>query len=227
MPPNPPRSTPPTIVALRPITTPLSVGFLALAVASFVMSGLEVGWVDPLTQSHAIALALLGFAVPLQLGSAAFGFLTRDPVATAGLGLLGGSWLAVGTVMATSAEGAKSSALGLLLVSVAVGLMVPAIAGSATKLSAATVLMLAAARFVATGGYELGGGSGWKHLGAVLGFVTAAAALYTALALELEGALHRTVLPIGRRGAGREAMHGDFAQEVAGVEHEAGVRRQL
>jgi len=36
-----------------------------------------------------------------------------------------------------------------------------------------------------------------------------------------------SVLPIGRRGRAASAIQGGFADQLAGLEHEAGVRQQL
>lgn len=217
----------PAVVALRPLATPLSLGFLTLAAASFVVSGVELSWVDPVGQREAIALILIVFAAPLQLGSAVFGFLTRDAVAAAGIGLIGGTWLAVGVTMVATPPGSVSGGLGLLLVAAAVGLLVPAVAGSASKLLATGVLALVAVRFAVTGGYELSGSAGWQTAAGVVGLVTSAVALYAALAFELEAAHRHTVLPIGRHGVGRISLTGDFADQIEGVQHEPGVRREL
>jgi hypothetical protein len=48
-----------------------------------------------------------------------------------------------------------------------------------------------------------------------------------AWAAQLEDLTDRTVVPTGRRGLGRAALSRPYADQVRGVEHEAGVRRQL
>lgn len=63
--------------------------------------------------------------------------------------------------------------------------------------------------------------SGWWGLGLCL------VALYAALAFELEDTERRTILPVGRRGAGRRALRGGIADDLADLQHEAGVREQL
>lgn len=55
----------------------------------------------------------------------------------------------------------------------------------------------------------------------------AAAACYAAAGFEVEAAKRKTVLPLLRRGPGRQAVHGGLADQLDGVAHEAGVRRQL
>ena len=51
--------------------------------------------------------------------------------------------------------------------------------------------------------------------------------IYAAYAAEYEDVLKRPVLPLGRRGKGEQAIEGTYAQQVADVAHEPGVRQQL
>jgi len=57
--------------------------------------------------------------------------------------------------------------------------------------------------------------------------VLAATALYAGVAFELEDSRGATVLPTLRRTPGRAALAGSLADEIAGLQHEAGVRRTL
>jgi hypothetical protein len=75
-------STESTVVTLRPIGGPLPIGFLALAVGSFLFAGLRLHWISS-SQGHAVAVCLVVFVVPrgaLQLISAVFGLLARDVI---------------------------------------------------------------------------------------------------------------------------------------------------
>src|SRR5829696_3990791 len=63
-------------VVLRPIGSPLALGFVALAAATLVVSGLQLRWVQP-AEGGNVALILLGFVVPLQL--LAFGARLPSP----------------------------------------------------------------------------------------------------------------------------------------------------
>lgn len=114
----------------------------------------------------------------------------------------------------------------MVLLTAGAAMLVPAIAG-ATKLAAAGVMSLAALRFAVTGISEMTGSSSWSTLAGLVGLVLAAAASSSALGFELEDARHRTVLPLLRRGPGREAMEGEVADQLTGVAREAGVRQQL
>jgi uncharacterized protein len=203
-----------TRIVLRPIANPLPLGFLALAGGSLVVTGLQLDWLQP-AEGHNVALILLAFVFPLQLVTSVFGYLGRDVVAGTGMGLLSGIWLSVALVMLGAPPGSTSDALGLFLLIAAVAMCVPATAASAGKLVAAAVLSAAALRFAVTGIYELTAGETWKDIAGIVGLLPCVVGVYAALALTLEDARAKTVLPLGRR----EARVGRMP--------EAGVREQL
>lgn len=213
-------------VVVRPIANPLPVGFLALAVATFVVSGLELGWIGQ-DEKAQVALVLLGGVFPLQLLSAAFGFLSRDVAAPTAMGILAGTWFGVGAILLASPPGATSDTLGLLLLVSAIALLCPAVTAAAGKLVVAAVLAVTVLRFAVTGVYQLTDVSAWQTLAGVVGLAVAAVALYASLALALEDEKRRTVLPTFRRGAGRAAIAESLEAELGEVHHEAGVREQL
>jgi len=187
-------------IVLRPLASPLALGFLGLAGGTFTVSALNLGWVEP-TEGAKVALALVAFTVPLQFLAAVVGFLARDGVAATGMGLLSGIWLATALVLRDSEPGATSDALGFFLLVGAVAMLVPASAALGGKVVPALVLGTAALRFAVTGVYELSGSAGWETAAGIVGLVLAALAVYAAWAAELEDVLGRTVLPLGRRGA--------------------------
>jgi len=229
LPPAP--SSPPTVdrlarVVLRPIGSPLPLGFTALGGASVVLSGLQLQWF-PTSDAHQVALVILVFAVPLELLASVFGFLARDSVGGTGMGVLAGSWLVTGSLLLVAAPGSPSRVLGLLLLFVATALMVPTSAATLGKVAAAVVMFGAGARFALTGIYEFTGSTGWEHTSGWWGVGLCLVALYAAMAFEFEDTRRRTVFPVGRRGAGRRALTGDVGDDLADVRHEAGVREQL
>jgi uncharacterized protein len=212
-------------IVLRPIGTPLPLGFLALAVATLSFSALQLGWVPP-QQGRVVALSALLLTAPLQLLASVFGFLARDPVAGTGMGVLAGTWGLAGYVTLTSPPGSTSTALGIGLLAAGAGMLVPA-AAAAVKPVAAAVMGLAAVRFAVTGVFEITASPTWKTVAGVTGLVLAAVAYYAAFGFELEDAKRKTVLPLLRKGPARTALHGDVADQLDGVAHEAGVREQL
>jgi uncharacterized protein len=213
-------------IVLRPIGNPLPLGFLALAGGTLVVSGLQLGWLDTGESPH-VALILLAFVFPLQLLASVFGFLARDVVAGTGMGILAGSWLALALIQLTSAPGSTSDALGLFLLLAGAAMIVPAAAAAPAKAVPTAVLATAGARFALTGLYELTGSATWEDVAGIVGLLLCALGFYAALAMALEDARRQTVLPLGRRGPGRESVGGNFDEQLTRIEREAGVREQL
>ena len=213
-------------VVLRPVGSPLPLGFTALGGASIVLSGLQLQWL-PRSEAHQVGAAILLFAVPLELLAAVFGFLAHDSVGGTGMGVLAGTWLVTGTLLLMSPPGSSSRVLGLLLVFVAAALMVPTAAATSGKVAAAVVIFSAGVRFALTEVYELTGNTEWEHASGWWGVGVCLVALYAAMAFEIEDTRRRPVLPVGRRGAGRRALTGDLGDDLVEVRHEAGVREQL
>ncbi len=67
-----------TRVVLKPLATPLPLGFLALAVATIAFASVQLCWI-PQDQGRTVGLRVLVLTVPLQLLAAVMGFLARDP----------------------------------------------------------------------------------------------------------------------------------------------------
>jgi succinate-acetate transporter protein len=217
--------TPETRVVLRPLATPLPLGFLALGVATVAFATVQLSWI-PQAQGHTVALGVLVLTVPLQFLAAVMGFLARDPVAATGMGILSGTWAAACLATLTSPPGAASEGLGVILVCSAACLLVPA-AAARTKVIPALVILTSSARFAVTGIAEIDGGPTWMHAAGWVGLALAALSAYAALALELEGSESRTVLPLGRTGASKAALDGRLGDQVQNVATEPGVRQQL
>jgi uncharacterized protein len=215
----------PARVVLRPIGTPLPLGFLGLFVATLAFSALQLGWI-PEDQGRQVALAALGLTVPVQLVASVFGFLARDPVAGTGMGVLAGTWASVALATLASPPGSTSPGLGIVLVATGLAMLVPAAAGR-TKTVAATVMALSAVRFLVTGVAHLGGDAAWMTLAGWTGLLLAVVSLYAAAAFELEGTDRRQVLPLWRRGASADAVAGSGSEQLSDVVHEPGVRQQL
>lgn len=213
-------------VSLRPIGGPTSLGFYGLAAATFVVSGFQLGWVG-LAEGKKVALVLVGFAFIAQIVAAIFCFLARDGIAATAMSVLSLTWLVVGLVLHTSKPGATSGALGLFLLVSGVAMVLTSLTAALSKLVPAAVFGLAALRFFTTAGYELSGRRVWEQAAGVLGLLLFALALYAAWGAGLEDALGRTVLPLGRRGKGKAAVHGSLLEQVKDVSTRPGVREQL
>lgn len=113
----------PVTLVLRPISSPLPLGFLALFTGSVLLSAVQLRWI-PGTQSHFVAIGVLGIVVPLQLVSCVFGFLGRDPAFGTGMGVLSGTWAASGVSLLAAPPGQVEPALGVVLITAATALLV-------------------------------------------------------------------------------------------------------
>ncbi|MGH3503340.1 MAG: GPR1/FUN34/YaaH family transporter [Nocardioidaceae bacterium] len=213
-------------IMLRPIASPMSLGFLALGGATLVLSGQQLGWF-PVLETSSVAYCLMVFAFPLQFLASIFGFLSRDGVAATAMGVLATSWLVSGTILLVSPPGSTNAVLGLLLLFSGAALTIPAAAACMGKLVPALVLFVAAARFMLTGIYELTSQPSVQTAAGLVGLALLVLAWYAALALELEDLGRRTMLPVLRLGEGRAAVRGGESDQLAGIDHEAGVRQQL
>lgn len=215
-----------TRIVLRPLATPLPLGFLGLAMATVMFSAVQLGWIPP-AEGRVAALTALAATVPLQFLAAVVGFVARDPVAATGMGVLSGTWGVIGFTTLTSPPGAVSGGLGVFLLTAGMAMFIPSAAALGSKWAPAAVMGLAGVRFVVTGIYETTGSGSWKVAAGWVGILLAVVAFYAALATELEGAKQRTVLPVGRRGPGRAAVLGEGPLDPADLAEEAGVRPQL
>jgi succinate-acetate transporter protein len=213
-------------IFLRPLGNPLPLGFLALAGGTLLISGLQLDWLKT-ADGKQVALILAAFVFPLQLLASLLGFLARDVVAGTGMGVLSGTWLSIALVQLTSPAGTTSDALGLFLLLAAIAMLVPAAVAATGKLVAAAVLACTALRFATTGLYQLTASELWRDVAGIVGLVLCALAVYAAAAMALEDGTRRTVLPLGRRGLGEASLTAGFKEQVARIEHEAGVREQL
>lgn len=89
------------------------------------------------------------------------------------------------------------------------------------------VLTGASLRFFVTGIYQLTGAERWETAAGIVGLILAALALYAAYASGLEDSMKKTVLPMGRRSRGKQAVEGSLLEQLQNVRKEPGVRQQL
>ncbi|MFF4298519.1 GPR1/FUN34/YaaH family transporter [Streptomyces vinaceus] len=212
-----------TRITLRPIASPMPLGFFTVAIASVMTGCLQLGVLGP-ADRRAVALCVLpAFALQLLVSVLAFG--ARDVIAATLMGTFAGSWLAYALVMGSGAHGGPR-VLGIFnLAFLCFGALMAAV--TRPKRALWLVLVVYLPRWVATG---LGGltGTPWlTHTAGALGILVALVATYAAFALMLEDMRSEEVLPIGRSGPAHHAVHGDLAVQLRNIERQAGVRRTL
>lgn len=212
----------PAQLFLRPLGTPLPLGFVALVVATSVLSSFNLGWI-PVSEQHQVALVLMAFAFPLQAISTVLLFLARDAPSGAGIGVQSVTWLSLGLLLETGRPGSLSATAGILLFGAAAALLPSALTSCTSKLVPGLVMIGVALRYVLTGLYERLGTVGWDHAAGWEGIALAGLAIYAALASDLEGSFRRTILPMGRRDSLEQRLREQFPT----IEREPGVRQQL
>jgi uncharacterized protein len=212
-----------TRIILRPIGSPLPLGFFTVAIDNVVVSALQWG-VLPAADSQAVALIVLpAFIVQVIVGIIAIG--ARDSISGTLMLSFATTWLVDTLILFVHPSGA-AAALGIFYVTFAVFISFM-LASALLKRALAAVLVVAAPRFLVAGVADLSGSQALSQASAVLGFLLAAVAMYTAFALLLEDSRGHEVLPIGRQGAARQATHGALATELRDIERQPGVRRTL
>jgi succinate-acetate transporter protein len=221
--------TPQTTIArdiLRPLGSPLPLGFIGFAMGTLVFSGFELGWV-PATQGKQVAILMLGGIFPAQFVSALMAFLTRDTTGATVLALLSASWLGLGLVFLTLPPGGTSAAAGLYLVGLTGALIIFGLLAFMGKSLFGIAMLIAVPRYLLIGLYELNGNVGLEHASGIVGLVLAGVATYGGIALLVEDATQRTILPIGRRGHSRSSLEGELSNQLERLAREPGVRSQL
>jgi succinate-acetate transporter protein len=216
-------------VVVSPIATPLPLTFVGLLLATTILSGLELHWV-PQRDLHLTGWVLLAVPMPLQVIAAVFGFHGRSASAATGSSTLAAAWIGIALALINAPPGSPSPSrpVGMLAFAVAAALVVPAASDAfGGSLLPAATLGLAGVRFALTGIVAMTQSEAVREGTGVVGILVAAAALYSALALELEGSTQRTVLPTFRRVQSAMALNAPLEEQVARLEHEAGVRKNL
>jgi uncharacterized protein len=213
-------------VFVRPLGSPLVLGFFAFAIGMFMLGVQSLGWVRG-SEYDTVGFVLIAFVFPLELLASIVAFLTRDTLAATVLGLFSTSWLLLGIFLATSPPHELNHAAGFYLFvfsSTTLALAVVAIAG---KPLFALLLTLSTARAVLAGIHEFAGDQTLNGASGVVALVLCAIAVYGGLALLFEDVLQESRLPVFRRGAARSAMEGNLSEQLRRLEGEAGVRQQL
>lgn len=213
-------------VVVQPYGSSLPLGFFSFGVGMLVLGGIGLGWVHG-GDVRTAGILLAAFVFPLEFLSTAVAFLARDTASAASLGMFSTSWLALGLVHLTAEPGRRSAAVGLYLVMF--GLMVLALATASFygKPLLGVLLTIAAARSFLAAAWNLGAGHVLLKADGATAIAIAAFSLYGGLALLLEDAQRREVLPLLRIGAAKESLEGDLGSQLQRVETDPGVRRQL
>ncbi|MGW6416041.1 GPR1/FUN34/YaaH family transporter [Streptomyces sp. NPDC055055] len=212
-----------TRINLRPIASPMPLGFFTIAIASVMTGCLQLGLFDEAARTAVALTVLPAFVLQLVVSVLAFG--ARDVIAATLMAVFAGSWLPYALVMLTGAPDGLQ-VLGVFnLALLCFGALMTAV--TRPKRALWLVLAVSLPRWAATGMAGVTGAEWLTRTSGALGLVVALVAMYTAFALMLEDMRGEQVLPIGRSGPAHLAVEGDLAVQLRNLERQAGVRRTL
>lgn len=194
-----------TRIMLRPLGSPLPLGFLAFGTGILLLTAFDAHWI-PYSEQRLVAALALGFVVPLELLASIFGFLARDTAGGTAMGLFAASWIANALYFLLLPPDTPSHALAFLQGAIAVAALVLAIAALAAKPFFSLILALATARFALSCAHQLGVSGLIEPIATALGLALAAVSVYGSLALLLEDGKKHTVLPLFRTGKARAEL---------------------
>jgi succinate-acetate transporter protein len=221
---TPPHSQ--TTIFLRPVGSALPLGFFAFGIGMLILGCQAIGWI-PAPEQKQGGMILIAFVFPLELVAAVFAFLARDTLGATTLGLFATSWLTFGWLEYSSPSGATSVTTGVYLFGFAAAVLLLSTLSTLGKPFFSVLLLVAAVRMILAALYEVGAaGSSLYEVSGGLALALTALALYGAVALGLEDAHQREVLPLFRRGAAADSFAG-FEAQLERLEAEPGVRQQL
>ena len=211
-------------IVLRPIASGLPFGFFGLVVAATLVGAQAFGLL-PKSATIAVGLLLLPTAV-LQLVGGISALLGRDVIAATLMLVLSGAWLGTALMyLAHPNHGLETLAFWYFALSAVITCLIACATG---KLLLSLVPLTGLPTFLLTGIWLISGtGKGLGEAVGVLSLVLALAGLYAGLALLLEDAHRRTILPTLRRGPMKQAFTDGLSAQVENLEHEAGVRQYL
>jgi succinate-acetate transporter protein len=214
-----------TRIVLRPVGSPLPIGFFSFGVGMLLVGCLSIGWI-PAAEQKDVGMMLMAFVFPLELIATVIAFFARDTLGATTLGLFAASWLTIGWADLVSPPGKTSVALGIYFFGFGTVALMLALMSTLGKPFFTVLLLVAVTRMVLAGYYEIGARHGWATVSGGFAIALALLALYGGAALSLEDARHRELLPLFRRGAADEAFDG-FDAQLERLEAEPGVRQQL
>ena len=171
-------------------------------------------------------MLLISFVFPLELVATVFAFLARDTLGATTLGLFTTSWLALGWLNLSSTPGSTSVATGVYLFGFAAAVLLLAGPSTMGKPFFSVLLTVAATRMILSGLYEVGASKTLFEISGGFAIALTALAFYGGVALALEDAHQRELLPLFRRGQAAESFEG-FEAQLERLEAEPGVRPQL
>ena len=195
----------PAQVYLQPIAAPSVLGLFGFAGATFMVAANMAHWFGTANTDLYLAAFAATFGGLAQFAAGMWAFKARDSVATAAHGMWGAFWIAYGILQYSFLTGELHAPTGVafpalgywFIVLAAITWMCGWAASAESKAVAAVLYFLAAGSTLAAIAYLIGSEIA-QIIAAYLFIISAILAWYSASALMLEGAFHRSVLRTGK-----------------------------
>ncbi|HTU75127.1 MAG TPA: acetate uptake transporter [Trebonia sp.] len=212
-----------TRIVLRPIGSPLPLGFFTVAIDSVLVSCLQWG-IIPASHDRSVAMVVFP-AFIMQVIAGIFALVARDSIAATLMLSFATTWLVDTLIFWANPPGGHET-IGIFFIVFSAFLALIFIS-ALEKRALALVVGTAVPRFLVSGLAEVTASKPLAQAAAVLGLLLTAVALYTAFAFLWEDSRSQQLLPVGRLGPARAAVKGGLATELWGIERQPGVRRTL
>ena len=216
----------PVQIVLRPYASSFPLASLAFGVGNVLYSAFLLHWI-PAAETRVVALMLLAFVAPLELGPSVMAFLARDGGGATAFAIFGAAWVVQGLVLLGGQPSSISPAAGMFLSCLVLCLILLAVVTFKGKPLLGAVLVVAIVRTSGAAVVAFTGASWATPATAWCGLLLALLAFYAAVAFLEEDVTGRLSPLTFRTGEARSAMEGELKDQVATIEKEAGVRKQL
>ena len=216
----------PVQIVLRPYASSIPLASFAFGVGNVLYSAFSLHWI-PAAEARLVALMLLAFVAPLELGPSLMAFLARDSGGATAFAIFGSAWVVQGLALLGGPPPPTSAATGVFLICLAICLAMLAVVTFKGKPLLGTVLVVAIVRTSGAAAVAFTGAPWVTTATAWCGLLLALLAFYSALAFLEEDVTQRLSPLTFRTGEARSAMEGELRDQVSAIEKEAGVRKQL
>jgi uncharacterized protein len=132
-----------------------------------------------------------------------------------------------GSALLGAQPGQTNHAFGLFSLVFATVIALLAVMALAAKPFFSALLAGSLGVSISSGVWNFGGGNGWLTAAGWFAFAVGLLAFYGGIALGLEDAQQREVLPLFRRGGAKDAIEGGLHEQLERLANEPGVRQQL
>ena len=216
----------PVQIVLRPYASSIPLASLAFGVGNVLYSAFLLHWI-PSAETRLVALMLLAFVAPLELGPSLMAFLARDAGGATAFAIFGAAWAVQGLTLLGGPPPPTSPATGVFLLCLALCLVLLAVVTFKGKPLLGAVLVVAIVRTSGASIVAFTGHPWATPATAWCGLLLALLAFYSAVAFLEEDVTGRLSPLTFRTGEARSAMEGELKDQVSTIEKEAGVRKQL